>query len=194
MDPGKEQGCTFRVQTSNLTASFQVPQFTLRSQLRMSTDSETDHDVPFMEHPTGEFPSAVKAMTSAIERLLKIPSGDKWICFCAQGAGDTEDQVHMAEIRMLGRTLDLGEQAFDMDDLLGRAGLRQQGSKGILGGLFGKRERAVKAERGNQGKVTLPEATPSEIARFMDTAFRHAFGIRPPENQGGDYAVGAEWL
>ena len=47
----------------------------------------TASDEPFMEHPTGEFPDAVAAMTSTIERLRSIRNWDHWIAFCGQGQG-----------------------------------------------------------------------------------------------------------
>src|SRR3954471_17558302 len=64
---------------------------------------------PFMEHPSGEFESAVDAMADAIKRLRALPQWNDWITFCAQGMGPREDTYHMAEIRMRRDELELDE-------------------------------------------------------------------------------------
>src|ERR1700723_125684 len=48
-------------------------------------------DRPFMEHPSGEFETAVDAMADAIKRLRALPSWEKWINFNAQGMGHRVD-------------------------------------------------------------------------------------------------------
>ncbi len=57
-------------------------------------------DRPFMEHPSGEFETAVDAMADAIKRLRALPEWDKWITFHAQGMGPRVDTYHFAAIRM----------------------------------------------------------------------------------------------
>ncbi len=37
-----------------------------------------------------------------------MPEGKGWIAFCAQGAGASENTVHLAEIRLLHEKLDAG--------------------------------------------------------------------------------------
>jgi len=37
-----------------------------------------------MEHPTGEFDSALDAMEDAVGRLRELNGWDQWITFCAQ--------------------------------------------------------------------------------------------------------------
>src|SRR5436305_11881156 len=68
-----------------------------------------DGSKPFMEHPSGEFKSAVDAMASAITRLRALPKWDNWITFCAQGEGHRPDSDHMAEIRLRRDELALDE-------------------------------------------------------------------------------------
>jgi hypothetical protein len=48
-------------------------------------------DRPFMEHPSGDFETAVDAMADAIKRLRALPEWDKWITFHAQGMGSRVD-------------------------------------------------------------------------------------------------------
>src|SRR5437868_12622246 len=57
-------------------------------------------DEPFLEHPTGEFKTAVDAMANAIERLRALPQWKDWITFSAQGMGSRTDSYHSAEIQM----------------------------------------------------------------------------------------------
>lgn len=63
---------------------------------------------PFMEHPTGQFATAVEAMADAIQRLRALPEWDNWITFCAQGAGQHENSYHLGEIRMRRGLIDTG--------------------------------------------------------------------------------------
>src|SRR4051794_3769128 len=55
---------------------------------------------PFMEHPSGDFETAVDAMADAIKRLRGLPEWDEWITFHAQGMGGRLDSYHFAAIRM----------------------------------------------------------------------------------------------
>src|SRR5262249_20573083 len=57
-------------------------------------------DRPFMEHPSGDFQTAVDAMADATKRLRALPDWDKWITFHAQGMGSRVDSYHFAAIRM----------------------------------------------------------------------------------------------
>lgn len=54
---------------------------------------------PFMEHPTGEYASALDAMEAAIVRLRALTEWHGWITFCAQGEGSSPESVHFAEVR-----------------------------------------------------------------------------------------------
>src|SRR5437762_4358548 len=69
---------------------------------------------PFMEHPTGDFDSAVAAMEDAVRRLRKLPSWEQWITFGAQGEGNSPDSYKFAEVRMLGDRLDAGGKPLDI--------------------------------------------------------------------------------
>ena len=42
---------------------------------------------PFMEHPSGDFETAVDATADAIKRLRALPEWRNWITFCAQRYG-----------------------------------------------------------------------------------------------------------
>jgi hypothetical protein len=133
-------------------------------------------DEPFMEHPTGDFESAVDAMADAIERLRALPKRDEWITFNAQGMGDRGDSYHFAEIRMRQ-----GEIAFenpldvDIQKVTKQAGVPES--------CLSKTE----------GGYSVATATPIQAARVMDVIFRHYLGIRPHTGEENDYAVGAEW-
>ena len=74
---------------------------------RLFGKKPADPNAPFMEHPTGDFNSAVDAMADAIKRLRALPEWNDWITFCAQGAGHDEDSDHLAEIRMRRDELEL---------------------------------------------------------------------------------------
>ena len=67
-------------------------------------------DAPFMEHPTGEFSTAVDAMENAIARLRALPEWNRWITFCAQGEGSSPDTTRCAEVRLLSDVLELSRQ------------------------------------------------------------------------------------
>jgi len=72
--------------------------------------ADPDPNAPFMEHPTGDFKSAVDAMADAIKRLRALPEWNDWITFCAQGMGHDEDSEQHAEIRMRRDELQLESQ------------------------------------------------------------------------------------
>ena len=131
-------------------------------------------DLPFMEHPTGDFKSAVDAMADAIKRLRALPDWNDWITFCAQGMGHDEDSDHHAEIRMRRDELEL-EGPLDTESIIGRAGV--------------PRSSLVAAS----ANYSVAGASPAEAARVMDAIFRHPLGIRPHADEGDDYAIGAEW-
>jgi hypothetical protein len=146
----------------------------------------TPMDRPFMEHPSGDFETAVEAIADAIERLRALPEWDKWISFNAQGMGSRVDSYHFATIRMRQgeikfmvetNSLDWVEAAFDVDipAVAKRAGVPDS--------CLSKTE----------GGYSVAKATPIEAARILDVIFRQYMGIRPHTGEGDDYAVGAEW-
>jgi hypothetical protein len=73
---------------------------------------------PFMEHPTGDFNSAVSAMADAIGRLRSLPSWEQWITFGAQGEGQEPDCYESAEIRMRDDRLDVGVNPLDISRVI----------------------------------------------------------------------------
>jgi hypothetical protein len=129
---------------------------------------------PFMEHPTGQFATAVDAMANAIQRLRLIPEWNSWITFCAQGAGQHENSYHLAEIRMRRESINPGI-LIDVD-LVARAA---QVEKSCI----------VRTDH----LYELLGTTPLEVARIFDAIFRGHHGIRPHVDEGDDYAIGAEW-
>ncbi|HSV14200.1 MAG TPA: hypothetical protein VLI90_08065 [Tepidisphaeraceae bacterium] len=133
-----------------------------------------DPDAPFMEHPTGDFKSAVDAMADAIQRLRALPQWDEWINFCGQGVGHDEDSDHLAEIRVRRDELSVDEPV-DTESVIRKAGVPPS---------------ALVAAGGN---FSIAAATPAEAARILDAIFRLCLGIRPHADEGDDYAVGAEW-
>jgi hypothetical protein len=137
----------------------------------------SDHDDPFMEHPTGEFPDAVCAMESAIERLRALPTWDDWITICAQGQGGRADSYHVVELRLRGEQIDVAGKQIDLPAVFEEAGLDQN-------------DLDVRVEP--SGLLRVIGATPSQLASFLDGLFRAEFDIREFEDDG-DYAVGAEW-
>lgn len=134
-------------------------------------------DGPFMEHPSGEFDSALAAITVAMERLRAMGPTDKWITFSGQGEGHRPDAYHIEDVPFRGTTFDLHGQAVDLDSVMRAAGLNMA---------------KVGADRDSEGKISLPKATPTELARFLDALFRVHLGIKPFDGEN-DYAVGAEW-
>jgi hypothetical protein len=130
---------------------------------------------PFMEHPTGDFKSAIDAMEDAIRRLRGLKNWDKWIAFNAQGEGSEPDSEAFAEVRMLQDKLDVGEKALDVARIVSAA---RVGTQSLVA---------------NGAHYSVAAASPREVAQIFDAIFRQHFGLRPFADQGGDYAVGAEW-
>src|SRR5258708_8777233 len=69
---------------------------------------------PFMEHPTGDFDSAVEAMEDAVRRLRELPKWEQWITFGAQGEGHRPDSYEFAEVRMRRDKLHVGDKPLDI--------------------------------------------------------------------------------
>ena len=130
---------------------------------------------PFMEHPNGDFDTAVDDMADAVRRLRELRVWDKWITFSAQGEGGGPDSYEFADIRMLGDKIDVGEKPMDVPRMIQAAGA----GAGAL----------VK----DGAQYSVAGASPKEAAQILDAIFRHHFGIRPFADEGNDYAVGAEW-
>lgn len=130
---------------------------------------------PFMEHPTGDFESAIEAMQDAVRRLRELPKWDRWITFSAQGEGESPDTMEFAEVRMRGDRIDAGDRPMDMNRIVqvARTGAATLVVDGTLYSVAG--------------------ASPREVAQILDAIFRHHFGLRPYSDEDDDYAVGAEW-
>jgi len=128
-----------------------------------------------MEHPAGDFDSAVAAMEDAVTRLRKLPKWERWITFSAQGEGHNPDSYEFAEVRMLGDKLDVGDKPLDLARMVQAA--RTSTSSLVADGAH----------------CSVAAASPREVAQILDAIFRHHFGLRPFADEDGDYAVGAEW-
>lgn len=93
---------------------------------------------PFVEHPSGEFESAVDAMEAAIARLRALPDWNDWITFCAQGMGHRVDSYHLAKIRMwrdeLEITASLDVRAVIREAGVSRSSLIQAGANYSVAG------------------------------------------------------------
>jgi hypothetical protein len=129
---------------------------------------------PFMEHPTGDFDSAVEAMEDAVTRLRKLPKWEQWITFSAQGEGHGPDSYQFAEVRILADKLDVGDKPLDVARVVQAA---RTGASSLVA----------------DGAHYAVAASPREVAQLLDAIFRHHFDIRPFADENNDYAVGAEW-
>jgi hypothetical protein len=130
---------------------------------------------PFMEHPTGDFNSAVAAMEDAVHRLRKLPKWKQWITFSAQGEGHGPDSYEFAEVRMLRDKIDVGEKSLDIPRVIQAA--RTEASSLVSDGA----------------QYSVAAASLREVAQILDAIFRHHFGICPFADEANDYAVGVEW-
>jgi hypothetical protein len=130
---------------------------------------------PFMEHPTGDFNSAVAAMEDAVRRLRELPKWEQWIAFSAQGEGHRPDSYEFAEVRMLRDKLDVGDKPLDVPRIVQAAGT---GASSLVA---------------DGAQYSVAAASPREVAQILDAIFRHHFGLRPFADEDDDYAVGAEW-
>ena len=136
---------------------------------------EPDPDAPFMEHPTGDFKSAIDAMADAIRRLRALPEWNDWITLCAQGAGHREDSDQMAEIQLRRDELHVDAPPLDVDSVIRRAGV------------------PASCLTPAGANYSIANASPREAALVLDAIFRTCLDIRPHADEGDDYAVGAEW-
>jgi hypothetical protein len=128
-----------------------------------------------MEHPNGDCDNAVAAMEDAVARLRKLPQWEKWITFSAQGMGHRPDSYEFAEVRMLDDKIDVGDKPLDVPRIIEAA---RTGASSLVA---------------NDAHYSVAVASPREVAQLLDAIFRHHFAIRLFPDEGGDYAVGAEW-
>ncbi len=130
---------------------------------------------PFMEHPDGNFDSAVAAMEDAVLRLRELRNWDQWITFCGQGEGHRHESYEVADVRMLRDKLDVGENPLDVPRIVEIA---STGASSLVA---------------DGTHYSVAAASPREVAQILDAIFRHHFHIRPWTNEGDDYAIGVEW-
>jgi hypothetical protein len=113
-------------------------------------------------------------METAISRLRALPEWNRWITFCAQGEGSEPDTYHVAEVRLLGEVLEIGNQV-DIPGITSAAKVPIR----VLTKIEGRR-------------YSIGGSTPREAAQLLDALFRDVLGIRPFLDED-DYAVGVEW-
>jgi hypothetical protein len=130
---------------------------------------------PFMEHPSGEFKSAIDAMEDAVRRLHELKSWERWIIFSAQGEGHRPDSYEFAVVQVRADQLDVGKIPLDVPRIVQAA---RTGANSLVA---------------DGAQYSVAAATPREVAQILDAIFRQHFEIRPFEDEGDDYAVGAEW-
>jgi hypothetical protein len=131
---------------------------------------------PFMEHPIGDFDSAVDAMEAAVTRLRQLPNWDRWITFSGQGQGGEVDSYEFFEVRMLGDKIDVGDKSLDIGRIV-KAACANESSLATAGAHY-----------------SVAAASPREVAHLLDAIFRYHFGLRLHDDRTrDDYAVGAEW-
>lgn len=130
-----------------------------------------------MEHPTGEFDTSLQAIASAMQRLDKIDMNDRWITFSGQGQGSSTDSYQIEYVKFKNKTFDLTEQAVDLQAIMASIGFDHEN---------------IKVEISSEGKITLPDFNPEQLAQLLDAIFQQRFAIKPFEGEQ-DYAVGAEW-
>lgn len=140
-------------------------------------DAAKESALPLVEYPNDEHHSVLDAITAAMEKLDRINMSGRWISFSGQGEGPREDTYQIENVLFSGRTFDVGEEAVDVRALMRFAKLDPS---------------KVKAVSSGDGKITFPDSTPTERARFLDALFRKHFKLRPFEGET-DYAMGAEW-
>jgi hypothetical protein len=131
---------------------------------------------PLVQHPNGDFETAVEAMAFAIRWLRTLPEWDKWIAFEAQGMGHRVDSFHFATIRIRQNELRIdGPEVLDSE-------------------LVAKLARVADLCLEKKGNFySIAKATPKQASRVLDVIFRHYLGIRPHTGEGDDYAFGAKW-
>lgn len=137
---------------------------------------EPDPSKPFMEHPSGDHACAKDAIVAALERLGRLKGESRWITFSGQGQGARPDAYHIEDVKVLGRTIDVGAASIDVDVVLQAAGLT----------------RAQVGLTTDGGRISLPRASCRQMGEFLDALFRVGLGVRPFDDDE-DYAVGAEW-
>lgn len=142
-----------------------------------SDDRAFNGNEPFMEHPTGEFSTALEAITSAFTRLESCDMANRWIVFSGQGQGSHSEAYFIADVRYLDRTFDVGEASVNFVAVLSQAGIDPS--------LVGFEQLAG-------GSVKLANAKLRELALFLNSLFTSQLGVRPFDGED-DYAVGAEW-
>ena len=141
---------------------------------------------PLVEHPSGDFETAVEAMAFAITSLRALPVWDKWVTFCAQGMGPRVDTYYFASIRMRQGEITLLEEA---NTLASTQKPLELDIKSVTNRLGVPKSCLSKTEAG----YSVSKATPNQAARLMDVIFRQYMGIRPHTGEGDDYALGVEW-
>ena len=135
-----------------------------------------DND-PIVEHPSGDYETAVQAITEAFRRLGECAETSGWVVLSGQGQGWRVDSYLVADVRYRNGTFVFPQSISEVASIAARVGLAES-----------------QVEIGSDSKtVSIRGATPALLAAFLDAVYREALGIRPHEGED-DYAFGAEWL
>lgn len=137
---------------------------------------EETPDEPFLEHPTGEFETALEAIQSAMTRLDAIDMAGSWITFSGQGQGHRPDSYYVVDVEYMDRKFNIGPEPVDLARLLKVSGL----------------DRAdLEVHATPDGVIEMSDADARQRAIFLDALFQQR-GVKPFDGED-DYAVGAEW-
>jgi hypothetical protein len=140
---------------------------------------------PFMEHPGEEdYFGPVEAMADAIGRLRALPRWDRWMTFQASGMGHRVDSYHLAQLRMRGNEIEIGEPvALDVAAVTRKAGVPVAFLRAVA-----------------ENRYFLGGATPEQAAQVLHAIFVLHLGIRghaddedDTEVEEDDYGVAADW-
>lgn len=132
------------------------------------------NDDPIVEHPSGEFDSAVDAIAEAFRRIRASESSGS-IFLCGQGQGSREGSTQVVEVSYRAGTFHFEEAVPDALDYATAAGINPSHVD----------------IRENGASVRVVDESPERLALFLDSAFRLHFRVRPFDGED-DYAFGAE--
>lgn len=132
---------------------------------------------PIVEHPSGDYATAVQAITEAFRRLSECAEASRWVVLSGQGQGWRVDSYLVADVRYRNGTFVFPQSISEVASIAARVGLAES-----------------QVEIGSDSQtVLISGATPELLAAFLDAVYREALGIRSHEGED-DYAFGAEWL
>lgn len=130
---------------------------------------------PIVEHPGGDFDTAVDAITQAIARIRDPAFAGRTISLSAQGSSGGSEASSFASIQWRDGTFTFAEPVAELDALCRAAGMAPT---------------EFTVDRRNC-TLTAPTVDAPRLAGLIDRIFRTRFDIRPFAGET-DYAFGAE--